>query len=199
MSRQHCLICERPLPACICKFFTPIENKTQVIVLQHPSEVKQSKGTVTLLVNSLKNCKVIVGENFSQNNTLLEILSLFKGDVALLYPSEHARTIDESKVFSGDINKPKCLLVLDGTWKKAYRLYMLNPFLHNIPHLTLPASIEGEYVIRKTKKAQALSTLEACAHALSLLEQSPAKYKALIDNFIKFNQFQLSFTKKASD
>jgi len=191
MARDYCGKCQRPLPACICTLITDIDNDIHVIVLQHPLEVKQAKGTVTILAKSLNKCSVFIGEDFTQNTELHQLLSNYAQRTSLLYPSEHANIIGEPIIQENE--QPKCLVLLDGTWKKAYRIFMLNKFLHELPHLTLPREIEGDYQIRKTNKGNALSSLEACTHALILLEGSYDKYQMLLNNFVKFNQFQLSF------
>ncbi len=190
MARDYCSECQRPLATCICTFISNIDNDIHVIVLQHPLEVKQTKGTVTMLAKSLTKCSVFIGEDFTKNIELHKLLKLYQEHVFLLYPSEHARIIDKSTAGN---DKSKCLVLLDGTWKKAYRMFMLNRFLHDLPHLTLPLGIEGEYQIRKTTKSGALSSLEACTHALMLLEGTSEKYQKLLNNFVKFNEFQLSF------
>lgn len=191
MSRKCCEKCERPVKTCICAFISNIHNDVDVLVLQHPSEEKQTKGTVSLLAKSLQNCKVWVGEDFTQEDDLHVWLKQFKQEVYLLYPSEYAQVIEVNKKCK--TSAKRCLIILDGTWKKAYRLFMLNPFLHHLPHLTLPEGLAGEYHIRKTRKANALSSLEACGYALQLLEASSKKYAPLFDGFKGFNQQQLAF------
>lgn len=203
MSRVLCQQCQRPVKACICVFTTNIDNHIPVIVLQHPSEVKQSKGTVGLLQQSLSRCQVIVGENFDDCQELKSCLEYYKDNIVLLYPSEQAIPLTKIAINSDNKNQVtmleergiKCVIVLDGTWKKAYRMFMSNPRLDDIRHIVLPEGIESLYQIRKTKKDNALSTLEACCHALSLLENEPDKYKTLLNKFKSFNQFQQSFAK----
>ena len=192
MARICCTNCNRPEKSCICRFTSPVENIPLVVVLQHVSEVKQSKGTVALLSQSLSRCIVLTGEDFSENIELNRILEQYRNQVLLVYPSEQAESIPSLKK-NGDSASYGCVILLDGTWKKAYKMYMLAKNLHNITHIRLPENIEGQYKIRKTMKKNALSTLEACCYALGLLEQSPEKYQALLNEFIKFNEFQLSF------
>ncbi len=205
MPRALCSQCHRPEKACICAFAVNTDNQIHVVVLQHPSEVKQSKGTVALLQQSLADCEVIVGELFDDSDSLDMLLSHYGDQIALLYPSENAEVIDFSLKQAPDIDKAdpltepntiKCIVILDGTWKKSYRMFMLNPRLHNIKHLVLPAGIESLYNIRKTSKDNALSSLEACCHALARLENCQEKYQPLLNSFIKFNQFQQSFNKR---
>jgi len=191
MKRDLCQSCQKPLRACICQFFCSIDNQIKVIALQHPSEVNQNKGTLTLLKNSLSNIEVIEGEDFTENKRLNEVINHYKDTVCLLYPSEKSLNIEN--LSTSEKHKPKVIIVLDGTWKKSYKMYQLSKNLHNLPHIKLPEGCESLYQIRKTKKDNALSTLEATVLSLTLLENNQTKYKKLIENFVKFNQFQLSF------
>lgn len=206
-KRIHCLHCQRPEKTCICTFVSPVQNKIHVVILQHPSEISQTKGTVSLLAKSLHYCQVIIGEDFSDNEQLNQVLAQY--NCLLLYPSE------KSKVLSSDLHcclvnsklqndqelakefKKYCLIVIDGTWKKAYKMFKLSQTLQQIPQVCLPESLAstGQYHIRKVAKNNALSSLEACCFALSLLEGSD-KYQTLLAKFNDFNQFQLSFRPK---
>ncbi len=191
MSRVYCNSCHRPQVSCICHLFTATDNDIHVVVLQHPSEVKQAKGTATLLCNSLFSYRLLVGERFDEQQEFLDVLTKYQGKIALLYPSEQAKEIRYDNNVCG-ARAIECLIILDGTWKKAYRLYMMNQRLHQLPHVALPQGIESRYLIRSTKKIGALSSLEACCYALSLLEDNNEKYLALLSSFDKFNQMQLS-------
>ena len=204
MSRVLCQQCQRPEKACICAFAVAIDNHIPIIVLQHPSEVKQRKGTVSLLQQSLANCEVMVGETFAESDTLRQRLTQYADKIVLLYPSEQALTLsfpvldiagnNQSEDIERKLSKIRCIIILDGTWKKAYRMFMSNPCLHNINHIVLPQGIASLYDIRKTKKDHALSSLEACCHALARLEHAPEKYQKLLNSFVRFNQFQQSFS-----
>ena len=174
MTRAYCFKCERPEKSCICHLVSVVDNDIHVVVLQHPLEVKQSKGSVTLLHQSLTSSQVIVGENFSDNSDGAIVLS------------------EDNK----EITPPKCLFILDGTWKKSYKMFMSNLWLQQLPHFTLANDIVGQYKIRKTTKKNALSSLEACCYALSVLESQQRgtnRYQPLLASFVAFNHFQLSF------
>ena len=192
MPRLLCPICQRPKPACICQFIAEVENDVLIIVLLHPNEVKQSKGTLPLLANGLSRCIVIEGENFSHNDQLNHLLAQYGQQAALLYPSEQSVNLSQLTQ-SANTQNIHCLILLDATWKKAYRMYMLSENLHHIQHVTLPDDLLGQYHIRKTSKKNGLSTLEACCYALQIVEQTPNKYQNMLDKFVEFNHFQLSF------
>jgi len=220
MARNLCLQCHRPTKACICSFICNVDNKISVLVLQHPSEVKQTKGTVALLQRSLSACQVLVGEDFSENTELIKILE--QHQALLLYPGEQAQELssivnnNELKHVQSSNKKPLLLIILDGTWKKAYRMFMLSKNLQTLTQVCLPELLanNGKYIIRKVAKKNALSSLEATCYALALLEGELVCsftdkmlldnkeqiidcgcYQPILNKFSQFNQFQLSFRK----
>lgn len=200
MTREICDRCQRAINACVCQFINAVDNQVKVVILQHYKEVGHNKGSVFLLANSLNNCQVLVGEDFSDNEQLLALMKQYSSDeMVLIYPSEHAQElplVTQTNVSGNENAKQtlsaiKVIVLLDATWKKAYRMYQLSRNLDQMSHFKLPSGIKGQYAIRKTKKDDALSTLEACCYVLSLLEHDSKTYQPLMDNFVAFNQFQL--------
>ena len=226
MSRTLCPNCHRPEKSCICAFTADIANDIHLVILQHPNEVSHTKGTVALLAKSLRKCQVLEGESFDDEQGFLQVMAQYQP--VLLYPSEQAHVLDEHlitkllncqpntqdmpdtrhnlQVSTEDKSKPLCLVIIDATWKKAYRMFMLSAKLQQLPQVCLPDHLAnaGQYHIRKVAKKNALSSLEASCYALAILEQnehdclpiSPehaGKYQPLLDKFQQFNQFQLSF------
>jgi DTW domain-containing protein YfiP len=214
LPRTLCLHCQRPEKSCICRFTVGIANDIHVVVLQHPSEVSQTKGTVALLAKSLGSCQVIVGEDFSGDIRLDKIYKVYH--TVLLYPAAQAQILNQQLALQlqtqlQDSNyrevqaKPLCLVILDGTWKKAYRMFMLSKSLQQLLQICLPDYLAnaGQYHLRKVAKKNALSSLEAICYALALFEagedfgsinaEKTGKYQPLLNKFHEFNQFQLSF------
>ena len=74
MSR-YCPQCSKALQACICQWVTPLESNVELIILQHPSEEHRPMGTARILSLSLKNSVTIVGEDFSDNEQLNNMLA----------------------------------------------------------------------------------------------------------------------------
>ncbi|WP_448213413.1 tRNA-uridine aminocarboxypropyltransferase [Colwellia sp. MEBiC06753] len=196
MARAYCTKCQRPASVCICHLFTAVANDVELVVLQHPKEVNHPKGTVNLLTNSLKNTQTFVGENFDQHQEFQDFLNNTSRQLCVLYPDPKALDIT-TFVNSGSVQSLEniTLIVLDGTWKKVYKMYQLSSGLQQLKCLRLPEGVEGKYLIRKTTKKAALSTLEASCLALGLLENSPNKYDELVKSFAQLNQIQLSFRK----
>ncbi|WP_371189080.1 tRNA-uridine aminocarboxypropyltransferase [Thalassotalea maritima] len=188
MSRQYCTRCERPLVTCICDCIRPIDNQVEICFLQHPSESKQAKGSVKLAHLCLNKSRIIVGENFTNNDELNQMLQRPRQQAYLLYPSESATV---ATPMAAKLQANTLLIVLDGTWKKAYKMLQLSKNVQALPRLTLDKQIKSQYVIRKHHKPTDVSSLEACAHALAILEHNQMRYQPLFDAFAQFNKQQI--------
>lgn len=178
MSR-YCAQCGRAKKACICSMIQTVQAKTQLIILQHPTEVKRAKGTAKILTLSLSNCHCFIGEDFSQHSPFNELLQQPGYDNLLLYPAENAMELSLQNIPSAKHKSPRQtkadknsvrLILLDGTWKKAFKMYQLSTNLHHLPSYRLANSVQGQYTIRKAPDSNSLSTVEAGYHALSVIE-----------------------------
>src|SRR5215471_14977936 len=84
-SRPTCPRCLLPVSTCVCALVAPVDNEIEVLVLQHPLEAHEAKGSARLLALSLARCRVVVGEVFEA--ALLHALLHADGRRSvLLYP-----------------------------------------------------------------------------------------------------------------
>src|SRR5207253_4759160 len=56
-----CPHCGKPMPLCICDSITPIENRTGILILQHPQEQDRALGTAWLTARHFKDAVVKIG------------------------------------------------------------------------------------------------------------------------------------------
>lgn len=180
MARILCNHCNFALNTCVCSAVKIIPNKVKVVILQHPSEEKIAKNTAKLLNLSLTNCSIIKGEN-SQDFKALN--NLPKESTVLLYPNDDATYLDEPNFTTN--NYITHLIVIDGTWNKAYKILQLTPILSQFKTISFKQVPKNRYTIRKAPRADSLSTLEAVAHSLTLIEQlNPEPLFALLEELI---------------
>ena len=58
---EDCAHCGKPLPLCICDSITPIESRTQLLILVHPQEQDRALGTARLLARHFEDAVVRIG------------------------------------------------------------------------------------------------------------------------------------------
>jgi DTW domain-containing protein YfiP len=156
----------------LCDVLIPVHSKSIFDILQHPSEVNVAKNTAKLCALSMPNTKLWVGESKEDFEFLRKELEGYDGHICVLYPSEEA--VDISKFYSNrnseaNLEKPFRFLVLDGTWRKAYKLWKLNSWLQELINVQF-RGVESNYHIRKSPKEGGLSTLESVVHCLNCVE-----------------------------
>lgn len=85
----------------------------------------------------------------------------------LLYPGEDARPLS---TFADAAGPPLTLIVPDATWSQAARMRKRMAGLSEVPCAHLPLDLTSQYRLRHDPRPAHLSTLQAIAHALGILE-----------------------------
>lgn len=205
--RTTCPTCLRAQSACICQWVRPLAHRVEVVVLQHPLEVANAKGSARLLCLSLPHSRLVTGEAFSEP----QLQDLLTGPLqvhavarrqpypVLLYPDtphDLARGLPASPMLAPDVLRDPSqlrLIVLDGTWRKSRKMLYLNPLLQQLPRLALRDMPASHYLIRKAHRPDQLSTLEATCAALMQLEGSVEPFAPLLTAFDGFVAQQLGY------
>lgn len=194
MAKKICHHCKRPLRVCLCKVVKPISHQIQFIFLQHPLEQSQVKGTAYLTYLCLQFAHFEVGESFE---TTLVDAALEKGQkVFLLYPEDsepNYQSYSAHELSDTEDLSSITVIVLDGTWKKTKKILYLNPWLADLPRLSLIPQSVSQYTIRKQKNTQTRSTLEAVSEVLAQVEHNQVAVTKLSDLMQSLIKQQRSF------
>ncbi|MGY0195513.1 tRNA-uridine aminocarboxypropyltransferase [Leptothrix sp. BB-4] len=183
-SRLTCARCLRPQATCLCALVRPTDHRTEVLVLQHPQEQRQAKNSVALLRLSLARCEVVVSERF-EPAALQALLHRPGQDTRLLYPDVSAAPSPPSPPITPA--RPVRLVVIDATWRKSLRMLLEHPALAALPRLSLDAPPPTRYrAIRAARRPDQVSTLEATAQALAMLDGPSFDAGPLLDAFEDF-------------
>lgn len=183
-KRSLCARCTRPQAACICRWAAAVDSRVHLLILQHPMEVHNAKGSARLLHLGVANSALVVGETFDPA-ALHTMLHAGGRMPILLYP--------ETAGMAGAPLAPSLLaapgtlrlVVLDGTWRKSRKMLYQNPLLQSLPRLPLTQMPASHYLIRKAHAPDQLSTLEASCHALAQLDGA-ASFQPVLDGFDDF-------------
>lgn len=153
-----------------------LDNPVEVIIIRHRSEIGHALGTAKIAQLSLAQCRLFDVDAVLGSAELEAILR--KDHTYLVYPGADALVLNPSVAAS---IKPKCIVILDGTWRKTKRLYLGCERLQQLPKLCL-TGYQSQYRIRQAKVDGALSTIEAIAHSLSCFD-ARTDYAPLLKSF----------------
>ncbi len=155
----RCPRCYLPTRLCLCAQVPRLDTRTEFLVIRHNKEKEKSTNTARLAALALRRCQVLTygapGQPFDA--------SVLEGpDTWLLFP--------DTQPPAPEAPPPRRLIVLDGSWGQARRMVQRLPILRRLPGLVLPPPRPNTRRLRRPPNPEGMSTLEAMAGAVALLE-----------------------------
>jgi DTW domain-containing protein YfiP len=190
--RAECNRCRRPVRVCYCAHISPEPTKTRVLVLSHPREADNPVGTARIAKLCLPHAELVVGVALGEHPDVKAALNDPVRRAVVLYPSARAQDLAVSPP-----TEPVTLIVIDGTWAHARAMVRNNPWLEKLPHYAFNPGQPSEYRIRREPQADYVSTIEALAEALRLLENDGRDFDALRVPFRAMVAAQVAFAEQS--
>jgi DTW domain-containing protein YfiP len=181
---KRCQDCRMSKHLCLCGLIPRIELKTRIIVLMHWREAKLTTNTANLACLALPNSEIkLRGEIATHLNgpTHANTLEFDPERAALLYPTDDSIELNEKT--AKQLSSPLTLIVPDGSWRQAQKVPHREPSVRTLPKLRLPPGPPSTFRLRYSPHEQNLSTFEAIARALGILEGKEVQ-KKLEDIFL---------------
>ena len=171
-----------------------IDNRTFVLILQHPQEKREPLATAPAILATLRNIKLVAGLSWPNlARPLGRDADPRRWAVLYLGSTQPAALADGRDILllgrdGQPVAEPDAVLkhldgivLLDGTWSQAKTLWWRNPWLLKLHRLVLnpprPARLGR---LRREPRREALSSLESTALVLRHLERAPEAADALL-------------------
>lgn len=166
-NREICYKCYRPKSSCICEFVTnPIKTNTKFVILMHPKEFRKTKnGTGHMTNNSLENCELHVGIDFTKNKRVNELLNNPIYEPYVLYPDVNSIKLNTQALTS---EKTALVFIIDSTWPCSKKILRLSKNLQNLKKISFDHDKSSQFKIKTQPNQYCLSTIES---TLCVLEQ----------------------------
>ncbi len=158
-------------------------------MLQHPRETRMPVGTARMVGLSLSQSVIRPGIDFSGDPFVQSLLSAAEPPY-LLFPGPGS-----TDVAALPRDRSITLIVVDGTWAQARKLIKSNPSLLQLPRLAFAPNQPSAYQIRMQPEAHCVSTIEALAHVLGVLEGDPERFATLLEPFLAMVRTQVHYSK----
>jgi len=192
--RAVCGRCERPARVCLCPHIRAVTTRTRVVILQHPRESDVPINTARLAGLSLSSVERHVGVEFRAHAAVRAALANPAAPAILLFPEGAARDLTLEPP-DGAVT----LVVIDGTWFQAEKIFKRNPELHALPRYRLNPTEPSRYRIRKEPAPDYMSTIEAIVGALSVLEAPDVCVRGALEPFEALVEQQLGFKRESRE
>jgi DTW domain-containing protein YfiP len=176
------------MPLCICDSITPIDNKIELLILQHPQEQDRALGTARVAALHFKKATVKIGLSWPSLAKALgkpvadparwAILYLgsakvtdYETDRDILAIDRKGQAEENQRALLKDIQG---IVLLDGTWSQAKALWWRNAWMLKCQRVILgPAKPSLYGKLRREPRKDGLSTIEAAGMLLASLERKP--------------------------
>ena len=196
-NRSVCYTCHRPQTSCMCRYITPIETNTRFIILMHPKEFKKTKNGTGHFTNlSLKNCEIHVGVDFSEHQSINEIIHDPSNACYTLYPHESSINLNQNSI--AQKKKNLVIFLIDSTWPCSKAILAASPNIDALQKLSFTHADVSKFTFKEQPKAYCLSTMESTLSLLKLLHQHQIETleRRELENFLlpfeKMVEYQLS-------
>ena len=199
-ATPDCQHCRKPLPLCVCEGVTPIKNRVELLILQHPQEQDRALGTAGLTAMHFANAVLKIGLSWPSLSKALGRSVADPSRWAVLYlGSAKAADLDtEEEIVAinrkGEVEENQRailrgiegVVLLDGTWSQAKALWWRNAWMLKCQRVILGPSRPSRYgKLRREPRRDGLSTIEAAAMILSGLEGRPDIADTLNASFVR--------------
>ena len=157
--RPRCARCNLPPHLCLCADIPRVETCTRFLLLQHMVEARKKSNTGQLAVLALANSRLLT---YGAPDEALDTAVLSEPGTWLLFP--------DGPPAPPDVPAPRQLVVVDASWSQARRMTQRIAALRALPRLVLPPPEPGMLRLRDPTHPSGMSTLDAIARAVAVLE-----------------------------
>jgi DTW domain-containing protein YfiP len=154
----RCPRCLFPLRTCLCAHVPALAPRTRVVIIRHETEIFRASNSGRLAHLALAGSAII-----DHGGQLPDVELTDRDGAWLLYPEGEV-------AHAAPVPPPRTLVVLDGTWAQARRMYRKLDTLRGLPMMRLADAPMPEARLRASPAPGRVSTIEAIARALRLLE-----------------------------
>ncbi len=187
-AEETCPQCKKIARLCVCAAVTPIDNRVFVLILRHPQEQDRTLGTAQLATLQLKNALLKTGLSWPSLSRIIGRTAdpkrwgvLYLGTAktaAPLPPAPLTAVTKKGGVAEGQADILKNLegiILLDGNWQQSKALWWRNAWLLKCRRLVLQPPHPSLYGnLRQEPRPESVSTIEAAAYTLAVLDGDPA-------------------------
>ena len=166
-TKQPCQVCGLHQERCICSMIPRLDLATRLTLVVHAKELKRTTNSGRLAVAALLNSGMRVRGLVDQPLSLGKLLRA-EESALLFYPSEDA--IELTSEFVKILKNPIHLIVPDGSWRQASKVHTREPELKDVVRVKMTSTNSARHHLRREHRPEGMSTLEAVARAMAIIE-----------------------------
>jgi DTW domain-containing protein YfiP len=167
-TKAPCPGCFLHASLCMCAQMPRLDLKTRVVLIVHAKELKRTTNTGRLAHQCLSNSAMYIRGQGRAQLDLSALTSAGNYRSLVFFPSDDA--VELTAEFVQQDPRPIQLIVPDGNWRQAAKVPNRHPELAGLPRVRITAANQAKHHLRAESTPYGMSTLEAVARALGVIE-----------------------------
>jgi len=165
----RCDFCLLGIQFCTCHLRQSLNSTLSFMLIMYDNEVLKPTNSGRLIADLIPDTHAFL---WNRTEPALEMLALLESDIYqpyLIFPEqyiENGQTIMNQVSLSQLNNKRPLLVMLDGSWREAIKMYRKSPYLQMMPVLSFAPEMLATYALRKGSHEFQLGTAEVAALAI---------------------------------
>ena len=159
VQKQHCLCDDQP----------DIQNSVAAMLIMSPDEIFKPSNTGHLIADVVRDTSVFKWSRTQPDAELLRIIRDDKYQPFIVFPEQYVE--DKTRVVTDldsgtNVNKIPLLILLDGSWREARRMFRKSDYLSHLPVISIAPEKLSAYMMRNSRNENHLSTAEVTSIVL---------------------------------
>ncbi len=193
---------------CTCEHRQYLNTSANFMLIMYDDEVLKPTNSGRLIADTVPNTSAFLWSRIEPNKQMVEMINDPQYQPLLIFPAQyaqegqlvvehidqvtHAVECDKLEINSDTTTNKKIplLILLDGSWRQAIKMFRKSPYLHELPLLSFNPETLATYELRKGSHDFQLSTAEVAALAFSAINE-PKNGEALSTWFDLFVESSL--------
>ena len=192
---NRCSLCQISKQHCICHLRQSQKSHLAFCLFMYDSEVLKPSNTGRLIADCFEDTHAFLWSRTEIDPKIIELLNSDKYQPFIVFPKDYASEdqiyfeekpdADQCRHSEINLDKTPLLILLDGTWREASKIFRKSPYLKRLPILSIPSkSLEKDnhstYSLRNSDKLGYLGTAEVAAKIVEMFgEKKNAKHLQL--------------------
>ncbi|QIR16170.1 tRNA-uridine aminocarboxypropyltransferase [Shewanella aestuarii] len=165
----RCNYCLLGTQFCTCHLRQALQTSISFLLIMYDDEVLKPTNSGRLIADLVPDTHAYIWDRTKPNDDMMALISDDKYQPFLVFPQQY---LEQGQAVVGQVNindiagKIPLLVMLDGSWREAIKMYRKSPYLHTMPVLSFSPEILATYALRKGSHDFQLGTAEVASLAL---------------------------------
>ncbi|PTA50254.1 DTW domain-containing protein [Shewanella morhuae] len=193
-SLIRCPLCLLGEQFCTCALRRQLHTQASFLLIMYNDEVLKPTNSGRLIADLIPDTHAFLWSRLAPEPELLALLTSPQYQPFLVFPAQYA---EPGQTVLSQVPPPMLtqgkrplLIMLDGSWREAIKMFRKSPYLHALPLLSFDPDTLATYALRKGSHDFQLGTAEVASLALGAMGEA-ANGKALSTWFDLFVESSL--------